>query len=275
MKLDKKTTTNLKNKALGVRRSVLQMIVSAHASHIAPSYSIVELLVYLYEKILIINPKRPLDQNRDRFLLSKGWGISSLYAVLAQKGFIKKSLLASYCKDGSKLIGIATRNGIPGIEASTGSIGHGLPIGVGMALGIKLQNIKKKVYVLMGDGEMDEGTTWESALIASHHHLDNLIGIVDYNKWQSFGRTNEVLNLEPLAAKWISFGWKVHEINGHDFHEIAQSFSLTMREKNHPSIIIAHTIKGKGLSIIEDNNDYHYKTPREAELLIAKKEGLL
>lgn len=275
MKLNKRTIIGLEKEAKDIRRTVLRMIVSAHASHIAPAYSIVEILVYLYEKVLKINPKKPLDINRDRFLLSKGWGISALYAVLAKKGFFSEKLFSEYCKDGSKLIGIATRNGTPGIEASTGSIGHGLPIGIGMALGMKLQHIKRNVYVLMGDGEMDEGTTWESALIASHHHLNNLVTIIDYNKWQSFGRTNEVLNLEPLATKWKSFGWKVYEINGHDFQEIAGAFSLVAKEKKQPSIIIAHTIKGKGLSAIEDNNDFHYKTPREAELRIAKEEGLL
>lgn len=275
MKLNNKTILSLQKEAKDIRRTVLQMIISAHASHIAPAYSIVELLVYLYGHILQVNPKKPLDTNRYRFLLSKGWGISALYAVLAKKGFFSEKKLKEYCTDGSKLIGIATYNGTPGIEASTGSIGHGLPLGIGMALGMRLQNIKKKVYVLMGDGEMDEGTTWESALIASHHHLNNVVAIIDYNKWQSFGRTNEVLNLEPLAAKWRAFGWNVLEINGHDFQEIAQAFSAVTKEKKKPSMIIAHTIKGKGLSSIEDNNDYHYKTPREAELKVAKAEGLL
>jgi transketolase len=275
MKLSKQTIIDLQNTAQGIRRTALQMILSAHASHIAPAYSIVELLVYLYSRILLINPKKPYDVNRDRFILSKGWGISALYAVLAEKKFIKKSDLASYCQDGSKYIGIATRNEIPGIDASTGSAGHGLPIAIGMALSMKLQNIKKKVYVLMGDGELDEGTTWESALIASHHHLDNLTCIIDYNKWQSFGRTNEVLNLEPLNAKWTAFGWKVYEVDGHNFADLARVFSLISKEKNKPTLIIAHTIKGKGLSAIEDNNDFHYKTPREAELQVARQEGLL
>ena len=275
MTLSKREISKLQLEAKEIRRTILQMIVSATASHIAPSYSVVEILVYLYGHILKINPKKPLDKNRDRFLLSKGWGISALYAILAQKGFFPKKYLKEYCKDGSKLIGIATYNGTPGIEASTGSIGHGLPVGIGMALGMRLQNIKRNVYVLMGDGEMDEGTTWESALIASHHHLNNLTAIVDYNKWQSFGRTNDVLNLEPFVAKWKSFGWEVYEIDGHDFSKIADVFSKTLKEKNKPSMINAHTVKGKGLSAIEDNNDYHYKTPREAELRVAKDEGLI
>jgi len=275
MKLPNKTTSLLQGEAKEIRKTVLSMIIAAHASHIAPAYSIVELLVYLYEHVLHINPKKPLDSDRDRFLLSKGWGISALYAVLVQKGFFNKKYLKEYCKDGSKLIGIATFNGTPGIEGSTGSIGHGLPLGIGMAMGMRMQNSKRNVYVLMGDGEMDEGTTWESALIASHHKLSNLTAIIDYNKWQSFGRTNEVLNLEPLAEKWKAFGWNVLEIDGHDFHEIASAFAHAVKEKNKPSMIIAHTIKGKGYSAIEDNNDYHYKTPREDDLKVAKMEGLL
>lgn len=275
MKLSKKTITDLETKSFEIRKSVLSMIVAAHASHIAPAYSIVELLVYLYDRVLHINPKKPNEKDRDRFLLSKGWGISALYAVLAKKGFFNERKLKEYCTDGSKFIGIATYNGTPGIEGSTGSIGHGLPLGIGMALGMKIQKMKSNVYVLMGDGEMDEGTTWESALIAAHHRLNNLTAIIDYNKWQSFGRTNEVLNLEPLKDKWISFGWNVVEINGHDFSEIAHAFAAVAKEKNRPSMIIAHTIKGKGLSAIEDDNDFHYKTPREAELHMAKKEGLL
>lgn len=258
-----------------IRRQILKMIVKAEASHIAPSYSIVELLVYLYEKVLRINPKNPNDPNHDKFILSKGWGISTLYSVLVHKGFFDKKLLDDYCVDGSKMIAMTTINNIPGIEASTGSAGHGLPIGAGMAMGLKLNKIDRRVYVIIGDGECDEGVIWETALIAAHNKLNNLIAIIDYNKWQSFGRTNEVLNLEPLKAKWQAFNWEVHEINGHNFNEIDSTIKKSHLSKIKPTVIIAHTIKGKGLSIIEDNNDYHYKTPREKELLVAKKEGLI
>jgi len=258
-----------------IRKQILKMIVKANASHIAPSYSIVELLVYLYEKILRINPKKPNEQNRDRFILSKGWGVSALYAILAYKGFFDKKLLESYCENDSKMIGIATLNDIPGIEASTGSIGHGFPIGAGMAMAMKLKKIDKRVYVILGDGECDEGSIWETALIAAHHKLNNLIAIIDYNKWQSFGRTNEVLNLEPLKEKWQAFNWQAIEINGHNFKEIESAISKSHLSKDKPTMIIANTIKGKGLSIIEDNNDYHYNTPLEKELLVAKKEGLI
>jgi transketolase len=270
-----KNYRNLELVAKKVRRNVIGMIIDAHASHIASSYSVVELLVYLYEKQIHLNPKNPKDPLRDRFILSKGWGISALYAVLAQKGIISESLLKEYCHDGSKLIGIATRNGIPGIEATTGSMGHGLPLGVGMAKALKLQKNPARVYVVMSDGECDEGSTWEGILLGAHHKLSNLTVIVDYNKWQSFGRTKDVLNLDPLAAKWKAFNWHVQEINGHDFAQIELALKNAAKEKSMPSVIIANTIKGKGLPIIEDKNQWHYQTPRAEEIEAAKKEGLL
>lgn len=273
--LSEKTILHLNAISKETRKQILKMIVKATASHIASSYSIVELLVYLYDKVLQIDPKHPDSPLRDRFILSKGWGVSALYSILARKGFFKKVLLDAYCENGSKMIGMATRNDIPGIEATTGSIGHGLPIGAGMAMAMKLKKISKRVYVLMGDGGCDEGAIWETALIASHHKLNNLIGIIDYNKWQSFGRTNEVLNLEPLKAKWETFNWNVVEINGHDFNEIEAAIKTSHKSQSKPTMIIAHTIKGKGLSIIEDKNEYHYRTPREVELAVAKKEGLV
>src|SRR5690348_6768181 len=241
------------------------MIVKAHASHIASSYSIVEMLVYLYEKVLQINPKKPDEANRDRFILSKGWGISSVYAMLAVKGFFSKKLLDEYCNDGSKFIGGSTRNGIPGIEATTTSMGHGFPIGVGMALAAKLRKKKYRVFVIISDGELDEGSTWESILIAAHHKLENLIVLIDYNKWQSFGRIKEVLNVEPLAQKFQTANWHAQEINGHDFKDIDKALLPGSLSKSKPNVIIAHTVKGKGLSTIEDKNEWHYQTPREKE----------
>jgi len=273
--LSDKEIIHLTKTSKEIRRQILKMIVKANASHIAPSYSIVELLVYLYEKVLRINPEKPSDPKRDKFILSKGWGISALYSILAHKGFFDQKLLESYCENGSKMIGISTLNNIPGIDASTGSIGHGFPIAAGMALAMKLKKIDRRVYVILGDGECDEGSIWETALISSHYKLNNLIAFIDYNKWQSFGRTNEVLNLEPFKKKWQAFNWRVMEIDGHNFSEIASAVDKGHLSKNRPTMIIAHTIKGKGLSIIEDNNDYHYKTPRDKELEVAKKEGLL
>ncbi len=262
----------LKKEATNIRKRILSMIVAAHASHIASSYSIVDILVYLYTSHLKVFPKNPWNDNRDRFILSKGWGISALYAVLAKKGFFDKKLLSEYCRDGSRMIGIATRNGIPGIEATTGSMGHGLPIGVGMALSAKLTNKKHKIFVAISDGECDEGSTWEAILLAGHHKLSNLTVIVDYNKWQSFGGIKDVLALEPLIKKWQSFNWSAKEIDGHNFAEIDKAVAQLPFEKNKPSVIIAHTIKGKGVSVLEDRNEWHYRTPTDKEIKIAEEE---
>lgn len=273
--MSKNELKKLETIAKEVRKSVISMIVRAHASHIASSYSVVEIMVYLYENILRIDPKNPSDPNRDRFILSKGWGVSTLYSILAEKRFIDKKQLLNYCTDGSKMIAGSARNGVPGLEATTTSMGHGLPIGVGMAMAGKLQKRNYKVYVIVSDGECDEGSTWESFLIAAHHKLDNLIVIIDYNKWQSFGRVKDVLNLEPLKEKLKSFNWHVQEIDGHDFTHLEKAFSRTSLAKGKPNIIIAHTIKGKGLSTIEDKNEWHYQTPREKEIAEAKEKGLL
>lgn len=266
---------DLKIESKEIRKQIMSMIVSAHASHIGSSYSIVELLVYLYEKVLNINPKKPEDPNRDRFILSKGWGVSALYAILQKKGFFDKKLLDQYCKNGSIMIGIATKNGLPGIEATTGSAGHGLPLGLGMAKALKLQKRKSKVFVIIGDGELNEGSNWEGLLIGSQHELDNIIVIVDYNKWQGFGKIDKVLNLEPLVDKFRSFNWHTEEIDGHDFSQIDKAIKSCLKIKNKPSVIIANTIKGKGFSVIEGKNEYHYKTPNEDELKIAYEEGLI
>jgi len=267
--------TSLMDESKEIRKQILSMIVSAHASHIGSAYSIVELLVYLYERVLKINPKNPLDPNRDRFILSKGWGVSALYSVLQKKGFFEKEMLDQYCKDGSKMIGITTRNGVPGVEATTGSAGHGLPIGLGIAKALKLQKRKSRVFIIIGDGELNEGSNWEAMLIGAQHRLDNVIVIVDCNKWQGFGKTSEVLELEPLVEKWKSFNWYVEEVDGHNFGQIDKAIQSCLKIKNKPKVIIAHTIKGKGFSVIEDKNEYHYQTPKENELKIARKEGLI
>ncbi len=257
----------LKTEAREIRKDVLDMIVSARAMHIASSYSIVELLVYLYEDFLRVDFSFQAD--RDKFILSKGWGISTLYAVLARKGFFKKELLDTYCKDGSPFMGAATRT-IPGVEATTCSMGHGLPIGVGMALANRLQQNPGRVVVLLSDGECDEGSVWEAILQAGHYKLDNLIAIVDYNKFQSFGRVEDILDLEPFPQKWEAFRWSVQSIDGHNFNEIRDAFKKLRKGK--PNVIIAHTIKGKGLSVMEGKNEWHYQTPGEAEIAIAEKE---
>lgn len=253
-------TKKLELKALKVRQEVLEMISTANASHIGSAFSSIETLVFLYEKIL---------KENDRFILSKGWGVSALYSVMVQRKLLPKNILKTYCMDGSSLLGSATRNSKSGIIATTGSMGHGLPIGVGMALANKIGKKAGKVFVLMSDGECNEGSVWEAILQASHHKLKDLTVIVDRNMWQSFGRTEEVLKLEPLAKKWEAFNWDCIEIDGHSFIQLDKAFNVKQKK---PTVIIAKTIKGKGVSYFEDKNEWHYKTPRQEILAIAKKE---
>lgn len=258
--------------AKGIRRDIIKMHFNAKASHVASSLSCVDLLVALYATILRINVKNYCSANRDRFILSKGHAASALYATLSKMGFFDKRVLAQYCCDGGILPGHVTRNCVPGIEVSTGSLGHGLAIGAGMAIAAKRDRLPCRVFVLMSDGECDEGSVWESALFASHHKLDNLVAIIDYNKIQAFGRTDEVLNLEPFVDKWKSFGFSVKEVNGHDIQAIIGALKKIPFKKNKPSIVFAHTIKGKGVSFMENELLWHYKSPDKKELESALQE---
>jgi transketolase len=242
-----------------IRKKIIKMKYESQEGHLGSALSCVDILNVLYFKAMSIDPKHPLNESRDRFILSKGHAASALYAVLAQKGFFEEKLLDTYCKNGSKLAGHCIKGSLPGVEVSSGALGHGLPMGEGIALAGKNDDKNYRVFVLMSDGECDEGTTWEAALFASHHKLDNLAVIIDYNKWQAFGRTNEVLNLEPLAEKWQAFGWSVKEIDGHNFAEIESALSAVPLEKGKPSVIIANTIKCKGIPALEDKLESHYK----------------
>lgn len=248
---------DLASTAKEIRKKIIEMKFKAQEEHIGSALSCVDVLAVLYYKILNIDPKDCLNENRDRVVLSKGHAATALYAVLAKKGFFEEKLLDEYCKDGSKIAGHSTKGSLPGVEATAGSLGHGLPIATGMALAGKMDKKDYKVFVLISDGECDEGTTWEAALFAAHNKLDNLTVIIDYNKWQAFGKTNEVLNLEPLAKKWESFGWAVKEINGHNFNEIEKALAVPF-ESGRPNVIIANTVKGKGVSFLEDRLESHY-----------------
>ncbi|TSC95183.1 MAG: transketolase subunit A [Parcubacteria group bacterium Licking1014_1] len=258
---------NYEKTAREIRKNVLEMKFASQSSHIGSAFSCIDILTVLYFKILNINPKNPTSENRDRFILSKGHAASALYATLARRGFFSENVLKNYCQNGKKLAGHTTKDSVPGIETSTGSLGHGLPMGIGLALAGRK---KYKVFVLMSDGECDEGSNWEAALFASHHKLDNLIAIIDYNKLQAFGKTNEVLNLEPLKEKFIAFGWGVKEINGHNHTEIEKA--LLSCNDNKPNIIIANTIKGKGVSFMENKLKWHYKSLNENEYKKALEE---
>jgi len=263
---------NYQKIANDIRKKILKMHFLSQESHIGSALSCADILTVLYFKILSIDPQNPLSENRDRFLLSKGHAASALYAVLSEKKFFDEKILDSFCQNGGKLPGHSTRNTIPGVEASAGSLGHGLPMATGIALAGKKDSKDYKIFVLISDGECDEGTTWESALFASHHKLDNLTVIIDYNKFQALGKTNEILNLEPLKEKWLAFGWQAIEINGHDFNEIEKALKAAPYQKGKPNVVIAHTIKGKGISFMENKLPWHYKSPNENEYKLANEE---
>jgi transketolase len=258
--------------ARAIRAHALRMTHKANASHIGTCLSMADILAVLYSGILRVDSTRPDWPDRDRFILSKGHGAAILYAVLAERGFFPKQWLETYCQDGAHLAGHITHHGVPGVEVSTGSLGHGLPIGCGMALAGKHDNQPYRVFVLLSDGECDEGSNWEAALFAPHHRLDNLIAIVDYNKIQSFGTTREVLELEPLADKWHAFRWAVREIDGHDHRQIEAALAGVPFEGGKPSVIIAHTVKGKGVSFMENQLAWHYKSPNAEQLKQALTE---
>jgi len=268
----KQKAENLDIIACEIRKCIVKMHCASNSSHVGSALSCVDILVSLYFNVLNIRPKMPKFPDRDRFILSKGHAASALYATLAHRGFFKKGILNGYCIDGGTLPGHCTKDVVPGIEASTGSLGHGLPIGAGMALSAKHDKKDFKTFVLLSDGECDEGSVWEAAMFASQHKLDNLIAIIDYNKIQAFGRTKDIIDLEPFTDKWRSFGWKVTEINGHDINKVIDALKRVPFASGKPSVIIAHTTKGKGVSFMEDELLWHYKSPCKEDAEKAFKE---
>lgn len=248
----------LKKKAQELRKEIITMSFKGQRAHISSCLSIAEILTVLYFDILKLDPEKPDSPNRDKFILSKGHAACALYAILAQRGFFPKKYLATYGQENTQLGQHPEYGTIPGIELSTGSLGHGLPVGAGMALATKLNSYQSKIYVLLSDAECDVGSTWEAILFASHHKLDNLIAIVDYNKLQAFGRTRQVLNLEPFSKKWISFGWTVLEVDGHNPNKLSKAFKTVPKVKNRPTVLIAHTVAGRGVSFLENKLEWHY-----------------
>ena len=242
-----------------MRSLVVDCLFGGGRGHMGSAMSLVEILRVLYDKILKYNPKRPNDENRDRLILSKGHGCLALYAILADKKFFDKKILKTASRLNSILGGHPEFGKVPGVEASTGALGHGPAIGLGMALAGKLKKQRHKVYVIVGDGEINEGSFWETSMIASKHKLNNFHIIIDYNKIQSYGKTKEVLNLEPLAKKLNSFGYIVNEINGHDVNKLFKYFKKIKRNKSKPTALICHTIKGKGFPFAENNPKWHHK----------------
>ncbi len=254
-----------------IRAQIVYMMHKANASHIGSCFSIVDILTVLYSGILRVTPDSIQSPHRDRFILSKGHAAAAVYATLCEAGFFNKDWLERYCQNAGPLGGHITSN-VPGVEVSTGSLGHGLSIGCGMALASRSEKEQYRVVVLMSDGECDEGSVWEAALFAPSQHLENLTVIIDYNKIQSFDRVKNVMDLEPFAAKWRSFGWAVKEIDGHNFTDIQKTFASLPFKKGKPSCIIAHTIKGKGVSFMEDKLEWHYKSPTQEQVELSLKE---
>lgn len=239
--------------------------------HVGSALSVADILAVLYNDILNINPNDPLSPERDRFILSKGHACVGVYSVLAEKGFFSGEKLNTFLLNGSVFPGHISHHEVPGVEFSTGSLGHGLPVGAGMALAAKADSKNFRTFVLLSDGECDEGSTWEAALFAAHHKLDNLVAIIDYNKIQSMGMVKEIMNLEPLAGKFSSFGWTVKVVDGHNVVELKEAL-LSTPEINKPLVIIANTVKGKGVSFMENSVLWHYKSPQGADLERALNE---
>ncbi len=243
-----------------LRRYVIDAMRGGGRGHLGSSMSMVEILRVLYDSVLKFDPQNPQAVDRDRFILSKGHGCLALYAILADRGFFPVSELESFCRPTSRLGGHPERGKVPGVEASTGALGHGVPIGVGIALALRLQKSSSRVFVLTGDGEINEGSNWEALMAAAKHKLTNLTVMVDYNKLQSYGRTVDVLDLEPLVDKFKSFGFVTHEVDGHDVSALETIMKKLPFAKSAPSAIICHTIKGKGFPFAEGNPEWHHKS---------------
>ena len=252
---------SLDQRSIYLRKMAVKTLESGKRAHLGSAMSIMELIRVLYDDFLNYDNTNLKDLNRDRFILSKGHGCLALYVVLADKGFFDEKELLTFCQKDSILGGHPEYGKIPGVEASTGALGHGMPIGVGMALASRLQKRKSRVVVLVGDGEINEGSVWEAAMAAAKHQLSNFTVIIDYNKIQSYGFVSEVLDIEPLADKWTSFGFAVKEINGHDVTAIKKIFTSSLPLNNQkPTALICHTIKGKGFSFAENNPTWHHKS---------------
>jgi len=257
--------------ALNIRKDVVRMTHLAKSSHIGSMLSIADIIAVLYGKVLNKNVNNPQWPYRDRFILSKGHAGAAVYAVLAELGYFPIKKLNEYCSNGSVFSGHISHD-VPGVELSTGSLGHGLSVGVGMALAAKMDLKKHRVFVLLSDGECDEGSNWEAALFAAHHKLSNLTIIIDYNKIQSLAPVKDTVKLEPFRDKWISFGWNVKEVDGHNHEELIDILDFDILKNEKPTCIIAHTIKGKGVSFMENKVLWHYRTPQGEEYEKALEE---
>lgn len=257
--------------AAEVRLRVVETSGRAGVPHLGSCLSCVDVLVALYFGALRVDPARPDDLARDRFVLSKGHAAPALFQVLALRGFFPAAALAGYGEDGSRFGEHPPAHGVPGVEAATGSLGHGLPLGVGMAMGARLLDLPSRTFVLLGDGECNEGSVWEAAMMAAAQRLDRLTAVVDANGWQATGRSEEVAGPAPLREKWAAFGWEAEEVDGHDLTALARALSRPP-VPGRPRAVVARTVKGKGVSFMEDDNNWHYRTPSPDEVARARRE---
>lgn len=255
-----------------IRGKLVQMSHASGAPHLASSLSCVEIMVAAYWEALRLDPAQPDDPNRDRLLFSKGHAATTLYAALAYRGFFDPELLDCFGEPGCCLPEHPSASCAPGVEIASGSLGHGLGLGLGMALAARIHRRDYRVFVVMSDGECNEGSVWEAAMMAPAQRLDNLVAIVDYNKWQATGRSNEVLALAPLREKWEAFGWSAAEVDGHDLAALAAALDAVPATPGQPTAIIAHTVKGKGVSFMEDDNNWHYRIPNADEVAASLRE---
>ncbi len=263
----------LKKVAARLRGRVVEMSHAAQAAHLASALSCCDILAAAYWHALRVDPKKPEDPLRDRFILSKGHAAAALYAALAFRGYYDEAVLDTYCQNGGKLAEHPPAHGLPGVEAATGSLGHGLPIGAGMALAARINGQRYRVFAVLSDGENNEGSVWEAAMFAAGQKLANLCVVVDYNKWQATARSNETLALAPLRDKWAAFGWDAHEVDGHDVADLARRLAaIPDHGEGKPVALIANTVKGKGVSFMEDDNNWHYRAPTADEVRKAHVE---
>jgi len=258
--------------ALAIRSHAVQMTHLGKSSHVGSVLSLADILAVLYGRVMAVDPVDPRWSDRDRFILSKGHAGAGVYAALAERGFLPREQLKTHYQNGSKLSGHVSHKGVPGVEFSTGSLGHGLSVGTGMALAAKRAGRDNRVYVLLSDGECDEGSNWEAIMFAAHHKLDNLVVAVDYNKIQSLDLVSNTLALEPFADKWRAFGWHVAEVDGHDHDALIAALDVPAGGRGQPSVVISHTTKGKGVSFMENQVLWHYRTPQGDEYRDARAE---
>jgi transketolase len=261
----------LQKKAVDIRKNILKMLLAAGSGHTGGSLSLVEILLSLYYYKLKCDPKNPSMPDRDRVLLSKGHGAPALYAVLADRGYFSQDLLWGLRKLGSKLQG-HPQVGLPGVEISSGSLGQGLSIANGMALGARLDGLASRMYCIMGDGETNEGQVWEAAMTSAHYKLDNVCAIIDFNKLQIDGFCCQIMDMGPYVHKWKDFGWNTYEVDGHDLKQLMDALDAAENVKGKPSVIIAHTIKGKGVSFVENKVEWHGVAPKKDQYELAIKE---